>query len=142
MTIGTDELARRQNEALANMMGADSRRIDSLVGDVGTIKGEVTGIRSDVSRVGAGVDELRGAMTVLSKHQVTMEGLVTDIRATRDAQYAMDARMRLMEVQIPPLVEARTWAVRGILMVLGVVGLAVLGLVVFKGGVGIGGMMR
>lgn len=129
---GTDELARKQTEALANMMGADSRRIDSLVGDVGVIRGEVTGLRSDVSRVGTGVDELRGAMTILSRHQVTMEGLVSDNRITRDSVQSIDARVRTLETEMPPLKEARTWAVRGMLMVLGLVGVSVLGLVLVK----------
>ena len=136
MTSGTDELARRQNEALANMMAGDSRRIDSLVDNVGTIKGEVTGIRAEVTRVGAGVDELRGAMTVLSRHQVTMEGLVSDNRITRDSVQSIDARVRVLETDIQPLKETRTWTVRGLGVVIGLVLVAVVGLVLIKVPVG------
>jgi hypothetical protein len=136
LTSGTDELARRQNEALANMMAGDSRRIDSLVDNVGTIKGEVTGIRAEVTRVGAGVDELRGAMTVLSRHQVTMEGLVSDNRITRDSVQSIDARVRVLETDIQPLKETRTWTVRGLGVVIGLVLVAVVGLVLIKVPVG------
>ena len=128
----TDEVARRQAEALGNMMAGDSRRIDSLVGDVGTIKGEVSAVRSDVARVGAGVDELRGAMTIMSRHQVMMEGLVADNRGIRESVAKMDARVDLIEGDMPGLRELRTWAVRGILAVAGLVGLAVVGLVVVR----------
>ena len=128
----TDEVARRQAEALGNMMAGDSRRIDSLVGDVGTIKGEVSAVRSDVARVGAGVDELRGAMTIMSRHQVMMEGLVSDNRGIRESVAKLDARVDLIEGDMPGLRELRTWAVRGILAVAGLVGLAVVGLVVVR----------
>ena len=128
----TDEIARRQAEALGNMMAGDSRRIDSLVGDVGAIRGEVTAVRSDVARVGAGVDELRGAMTIMSRHQVMMEGLVADNRGIRESVAKMDERIDSIEVELPGLRELRTWAVRGLLMVVGLVGMAVVGLVIIK----------
>lgn len=128
----TDEVARRQAEALGHMMAGDARRIDSLVGDVGTIKGEVSAVRSDVARVGAGVDELRGAMTIMSRHQVVMEGLAADNHGTREAVAKLDIRLDAIEVDMPGLRELRTWAVRGILAVAGLVGLAVVGLVVIK----------
>ena len=128
----TDEVARRQAEALGNMMAGDSRRIDSLVGDVGAIRGEVTAVRSDVARVGAGVDELRGAMTIMSRHQVMMEGLVADNRGIRESVAKMDERIDSIEVELPGLRELRTWAVRGLLMVVGLVGMAVVGLVIIK----------
>ena len=49
--LGGDEAAglkrnRREVDVLATMMGADSQRIDSLVDDVGTIKGAVTNLHS------------------------------------------------------------------------------------------------
>lgn len=115
------------------MMAGDSRRIDSLVDNVGTIKGEVTGIRSEVTRVGAGVDELRGAMTVLSRHQVTMEGLVSDNRIVRDEFKGMEKRVTDLERRIGPVEETRKWTVQGLRVVIGIVLVAIVGLVVIKG---------
>lgn len=132
MITTTDEVARKQAEALGNIMAGDSRRIDALVGDVGSIKGEVSAVRSDVARVGAGVDELRGAMTIMSRHQVMMEGLAADNRGLSETVAKIDSRVDRIEVDMPGLRELRTWAVRGVLAVAGLVGLAVVGLVVVK----------
>lgn len=120
----------REVDALANMMGADSRRIDNLVETVGEVKGKVEHIRSDVTRAVDGIDELRGALTILSRHQVTMEGLVSDNRATREVMTGIDKRVQVIEQQMPGLVESRAWMVRAMLGVLAIVGVAVVGLVV------------
>lgn len=129
---GTDEIARRQNEALGKMMGADSARIDGLVGDVGEIKGRVESVHHKVDRMDGKVDKLTDALAAMVRHEVEIDHQRQDqiIMATRVDK--LEQRQTVTEQAIGPLQEMRTWAVRGILGVLGAVGLAVL-LVVIKG---------
>lgn len=122
----SDIFKDRQAQALANMMGADSRRIDELVGDVGEIKGTVAGVKD-------GVDELRNALAVLVRHDVQMEHNRQAADALRAKVEIIDGRLHAVESALPPLVEMRAWAVRAMLGVLGVIGLALLGLVLVKG---------
>lgn len=131
-----DEARREQREvdALANMMGADSKRIDLLVGDVGAIKGSVTTLHSGVGELKEGVNELRGCMIALTRLSINLERQAEDHGKTQAQMAMMDGRLRAAETtlasELPPLKEARTWAVRGMLAVLGVVGLAALALVI------------
>ena len=122
--------ADRETDALASMMGADSRRIDELVGDVGAIKGDVRSLKSDTSRIGSGVDQLQQSMAVLGRHAVLMETQSAEISSLRIKNDGLDTRIRVIELDMPALKEARAAIVRGVFVVLGVVGLAVLALVV------------
>lgn len=135
-----EQILHRQSEALANMMSADSRRIDGLVETVGVIKGDAQAIKGRVEGISSGVDELRSALAVLVRHDVQMEHnrTATDTLAASVAK--LDERVDKVEREIPPLIEMRSWAIKAMLAVIAVVGLAVVGLVVFKGG--IGGMIR
>ena len=128
------DLNQREADALANMMGADSRRIDSLVDDVGTIKGHVGTLKEGVGDLKDGVNELRGAMTVLSRHSIALERQAEDHARAAEATARMDARLHVVEKtlasELPPLQEARTYAVRGVVAVLAIVGLALVALVI------------
>lgn len=120
------DLAREHHAA---MTGADSARIDSLVGDVGAIRGDVQAVRSKVDDVVGGVNELREALTVLVRHDVQMQhhnATAVILRADVDA---IDKRLQTAEKQIGPLVEMRSWVIGGGLMVLGIVGAAIVALV-------------
>lgn len=128
----TDEAQQRENDVLVNMMGADSRRIDDLVGAVGEVRGDVTHLRGDVGRVVKGVDDLRDAMTILSRHAVLMETQARDIESVRLAQRATDARLTIIENVMPGLIELRLYAVRGVIAVMAAIGLAMLALVIKK----------
>ncbi|MBP6638205.1 MAG: hypothetical protein KA179_11000 [Sulfuritalea sp.] len=139
--LGGDEAAglqrnRREVDVLASMMGADSQRIDDLVDDVGAIKGAVTNLHSGVGELKDGVNELRGGMIALTRLSINLERQAEDYGKTQTQMALMDGRLRVAETtlasELPPLKEARTWAVRGMLTVLGVVGLAVIGLVIVK----------
>lgn len=129
-----DEAALREREAdaLAAMMGADSRRIDGLVGDVGEVKGDVRALRADMGRVSEGVDELRGAMTILARHSVMMETTTTDVASLRANVEKIDGRVQTIERDMPGLQEMRAWAIRAMLGTLVMVGAAVVALVVHK----------
>lgn len=124
------DLSEREADALAAMMGADARRIDDLVGDVGAIKGDVRTLTAESHRIGTGVEQLQQSMAVLSRHAVLMETQSAELVALRLKGEGLDGRLRAVEAEIPPLKEARGWAVRGVLLVLGIVGAAVLALVV------------
>lgn len=128
--------SRREVDVLATMMGADSQRIDSLVDDVGAIKGAVTNLHSGVGELKEGVNELRGGMIALTRLSINLERQAEDYGKTQAQMSLMDGRLRTVETtlasELPPLKEARAWAVRGALAVIGVVGLAVIGLVVVK----------
>lgn len=124
--------SEREADALANMMGADSRRIDDLVGDVGEIKGDMRTIKADSARTATGVEQLQQSMVVLSRHAVLMETQSAEIASIRAKHEKLDTRVQVIEKDMPPLKEARGWMTRGILMVLCGVGLALLTLVIGK----------
>jgi len=90
----------RETDALANMMAADSSRIDSLVGDVGQIKGRV-------ESVDKGINELKSAMAVLVRHEVLMEQAGAIAAANTTKIEAIDRRMQDVEKQMPGLIEGR-----------------------------------
>lgn len=126
--------ARREADALAAMAGADSQRIDSLVGVVGEVRGQVGHLTQTVGKVSEGVDELRGAMTVLTRHSIALETHAEKTAASDSLVASINVRLHNVEtalsVELPPLKEIRTWAVRGMLFVVTAVGVALLGLVI------------
>ena len=141
--LAADALAR-EHEALANMQGSESRRVDGLVSDVGIIKGRVENLQGDMSRVVSGVEQLAKSMVDMNRHTIMLENHALETARLRtgfenhetrlqEVEQAMPERLgtRLHDVEtaIPPLVETRLWAVRGILGAVGVVGLALLALV-------------
>ncbi len=114
----------RQTEALANMMSADSSRIDTLFQDVGAMRGTVEVVDSKVDAVAAGVNKLTDAMAILVKHEVTMEHNAAEVRAMREAQEKLTNRVQKIELKVPGWDELRVWVIRAGLSVLGVVGMA------------------
>lgn len=114
----------RQTEALANMMSADSSRIDTLFQDVGAMRGTVEVVDSKVDAVAAGVNKLTDAMAILVKHEVTMEHNAAEVRAMREAQEKLTDRVQKIELKVPGWDELRVWVIRAGLGVLGVVGMA------------------
>ena len=129
----SDYSAMRETDALANMMGADSRRIDVLVGDLGTVKGDVRALRGDMGHVAHGVDELRGALTILTRHSVAMEGIVTSLTSMRADHSKLDERVHVIERAMPQLVEGRAITMRAMVVVVGMVLAAIVGMVIKTG---------
>lgn len=109
-------------DALANMLAADSARVDRLVEDIGTVKGRMESVHS-------GVNELRAALAVLVRHEVLMGQNAQSAIDLRGELAAINARVHVVEKEIPSLKETRGWIVRGMLAILGVLGLAVVALV-------------
>lgn len=128
------EALAREHEMLANLQGADSSRVDGLVRDVGAIKGNVESLQGDMSRVASGVDQLQHSMVILSRHAVLMETQSAEIAQLRTTSIDHEKRIQAAESALPPLVEMRKWLVNGMLGALGVVGLAVIGTVIVRGG--------
>lgn len=122
-------LERSEADVLAGMMGADSRRVDDLVSDIGQVKGDVRGLRGDVVRLTEGVDDLRGAMTVLTKHSLLMESITTDLTSMRVTATKLDDRLREVELEMPALKETRLAMMRGVWGLVALVCLALVGLV-------------
>jgi predicted RNase H-like nuclease (RuvC/YqgF family) len=119
----------REHEVLAGMTGADSRRIDHLVVDVGEIKGTVSAVKEQVSNVANGVNELRDALTVLVKHDLRLQHSDGQVTALREATAELDKRVHVLERQIGPVVEMRSWVIGGGLGILALIGLALAKLV-------------
>ena len=124
-----DELAR-EHDVLAGMMGADSRRIDYLVKDVGRINGNVEAVKEKVDGVADGVNELRDALTVLVRHDVQMQHNTTEAQALRKETAEIRADVQTLKEQVGPLVETR----KGLIVLASAVAvtimLALLGLVI------------
>lgn len=130
-------LAQREADALVNMMAADGRRIDDLVGAFGEVRGDVSHLRGDVGRVVKGVDELKDAMIGVARHAVLLETQQRDSEALRQSQREtnlrvsiLEGRIAVIETAMPQLIETRAWTVRAGLAVCAAVGLALLALVV------------
>lgn len=113
-------------EALASRQGSDAARIDRLVDDVAVVKGKV-------EKVDKGIDELRSALAVLVRHEVVMEQHAKTTQQVRTDHSELDKRVRLIELEMPQLREARGWAVKAVLAVVSVFGLALAGLVIKVG---------
>lgn len=129
MTIPRD-LSEREADALASMMGADARRIDGLVGDVGEIKGDMRTLKADTARTVSGIEQLQLSMAAVGRHTVMVENQNAKLDALHAKHDALDSRVRTVELDMPQLKEARNLGVRGVLLVLSIVGLAVLALVI------------
>lgn len=125
------ELAR-EHEALANMQGSDSRRIDSLVQDVGEIKGDMRSLMGGVDRLGSGVEKLQESMAAFNRHAVSVEHQASDIATLRRETAGMDNRLRDIEVVLPQLQEVRGDIRKGMIFVIAGVGAALLMLVIKK----------
>lgn len=135
MAFDSDRAAQelaREHEALANMQGADSRRIDSLVSDVGEIKGDMRSLMGGVERLGNGVEKLQESMAAFNRHAVIVETQSSDIATLRRETAALDNRLRAVEMDIPPLKEARKLLWGGMVTTLGAVGAALVALVIKK----------
>lgn len=119
-------MAQRETDSLAAMMGADSKRIDGVVQDIGAIKGDVAAVRGEMGHVAKGVDSLRDALGVLVRHGVVMEQHAAAVTKMQDEQRSHDSRIKSLEVRAPGWDENRKWTIAAILAVVGLVGLAVL----------------
>ena len=114
---------------LAGMMGSDARRVDELVQDVGLIKGDLRSVRSDLSGVVKGVDQLTLAMAVLVRHESQMDHSAIEVVAIRANIASQDQRLQAIERKVGGWDEARLWLIRAGVLVLGTVGVAIVGLV-------------
>jgi hypothetical protein len=109
---------------------ADATRVDILVGDIGKIRGDVAHVKEKIKDVSDGMVELRGAMTLLVKHDLQMQHDREAVAIVRADIQDLGARVRLIEVGMPGLVEVRRWIVIGVIGILASVGAASLALVV------------
>ena len=111
------------------MMGADSKRVDDLVQSVGTIQGDVREMRTGLSGVIKGVDQLTSAMAVLVTHEVKMQHASSELVILRADVASHDQRLQSIERKVGGWDEARLWLIRAGLLVLSTVGLAIVALV-------------
>ncbi len=126
------DLSEREADALASMMGADSRRIDDLVTDVGEIRGDVRAVRHQVGEVAQGVAEMTKSLAVLIKHEVLMEQHGAAVAAQTRLTESIDQRLHVVEREMPGLIESRADARRVQWLVIAAVVAAVLGVVLVK----------
>jgi chromosome segregation ATPase len=123
------EQLRREHDALANMQGGDSARIDGLVLDVGAIKGSVNALSSEVGRANDGISALTASMTVLNRHSVLMERQADEQAQARKDREDLDKRLRVIEERMPGLIETRKFVMSGMAGLVVLVGGAVVALV-------------
>lgn len=126
------ELTQREADVLTNMMGADSRRIDDLVDNVGEIKGAVHILKSDSDRIGQGVEQLQQSMTVLNRHAVLMETQRAEINTMVGKYDKLEARVRDIELDMPSLKDSRADVKKAVWIIVSAVMIAVLALVFRK----------
>lgn len=137
------DMQQRQAEAMANMVGTESSRIDALFRDMGSVRGTVEVVHGKVDAVAAGVSKLTDAMAVLVTHEVKMEHNAAEVRelratqaeqnrALRATQEDQERRLQAVERKVPGYDELRVWVIRAGLGVLGLVGAALVALVLVK----------
>jgi chromosome segregation ATPase len=115
------DLAQRETDALASMLGADSRRIDDLVDSVGEIKGDVRTLKADASRTANGVEQLQQSMAILNRHAVVMETQSAELSTMRSKYDGLDTRVRNIELEMPALKDSRADLKKGVWIVIGLV---------------------
>jgi len=125
-------LEQREADALASMMGADSRRIDDIVDNVGEIRGDVRALKADASRTANGVEQLQQSMAILNRHAVVMETQSAEISVMRNKFDTLDVRVRDIERDMPALKDSRADIKKGVWIVIAIVIAAVVGLILKK----------
>jgi len=103
------------------MLGADSRRIDDLVDNVGEIKGDVRTLKADASRTANGVEQLQQSMAILNRHAVVMETQSAEITMMRAKHDALDTRVRIIENDMPALKDSRADIRKGVWIIIAIV---------------------
>lgn len=110
-------------------MGADSRRIDDLVGDVGEIKGDMRILKADTGRAVSGIEQLQLSMAAVGRHTVLMEGQSAKIDALSAKHENLDTRLLTVERDMPGLKETREDVRKALWLVIAAVIVAGLGLI-------------
>ena len=122
-------LSEREAEALASMMGADSRRIDDLVGDVGEIKGDMRILKADTGRAVSGIEQLQLSMAAVGRLAVLMESQNAKIDALSAKHEKLDTRLLTVERDMPGIKETREDVRKALWIVIAAVIVAGLGLI-------------
>ena len=123
------DLSEREADALASMMGADSRRIDDLVGDVGEIKGDMRILKADTGRAVSGIEQLQLSMAAVGRHTVLMESQSAKIDALSAKHEKLDTRLLTVERDMPGIKETREDVRKALWIVIAAVIVAGLGLI-------------
>lgn len=123
------DLSEREADALASMMGADSRRIDDLVGDVGEIKGDMRILKADTGRAVSGIEQLQLSMAAVGRLAVLMESQNAKIDALSAKHEKLDTRLLTVERDMPGIKETREDVRKALWIVIAAVIVAGLGLI-------------
>ena len=110
-------------------MGADSRRIDDLVGDVGEIKGDMRILKADTGRAVSGIEQLQLSMAAVGRHTVLMESQSAKIDALSAKHEKLDTRLLTVERDMPGIKETREDVRKALWIVIAAVIVAGLGLI-------------
>lgn len=87
-------------------------------------------VENAVVRIENAVDKIADALTILTKIDAKHEAAAADIADNASYTRNVDARLQEIEKVIPQLMEVRGWIVRGVVAVIGMVGVALVGLVI------------
>lgn len=104
-------------------MGLDEHKV--LEFRVGALEAVVGEIKSAVKSIDQSLQSLARLET---RHAETRDGLA---RAFDDIE-DHETRLRTVEGEMPTMKLTRSWTMRGVIYVVGVVGLALIGLVIFR----------
>lgn len=98
--------------------------------EMGELRGTVVAVDRKVDDLRTSMGKLTEAMTSVVRLEVQHQQVSLSLQSARDQQAALEKRVDAVERLMPGLVETRAWIVRWMLVVVGVVGTAVLALVV------------
>jgi hypothetical protein len=106
--------------------------VSKLAAEVGELRGVVRGVDGKVDDLRTGLARLSEAMASVVRLEVKHDATSLNLQAIRDKQDLLDKRIGMIDQEMPALRETRQWVVRAMVTVVGVVMLAVLGLVIVK----------
>lgn len=114
------------------MTSSEDERVHRLTIELGELRGVVKGVDGKVDDLRTSMAKLTEAMTQVVRLEVKHDQVAAGTSALRDRQDLLDRRVDVLEREMPGLVEARQWIVRAMVTVVGLVGMAVIGLVVIR----------
>jgi chromosome segregation ATPase len=101
--------------------------------ELGELRGVVKGVDGKVDDLRTGMAQLSQAMASVVRLEVKHDTAAMNMQSMRDRQDLLDKRIDSIETEMPQLRETRQWVVRAMVTVVGVVIMAVIGLVIVKG---------
>lgn len=102
-----------------------STRVDALTKDLSRVEGTVVGIDKKL-------DDLGQSMLLLARLEERHQSVTAQLLTGAQSMAAFETRLASVETKMPGLNEMRAWVIGGVLAGIGMIGTAVIKLVMFQ----------